>query len=208
MVLASMAVPWPPGRGSGAPDPGPSPLLAGTAVVSTFWTPAASVPRPAEEWPRGAGVPAPGAGYAWPLVPAPVVLTLFRAPEHPYGPGHRGVDLTGMPGQGVVAARGGTVVFSGSVAGRGVVSVQHDDGLRTTYEPLAPLVRAGAVVRAGDVVGLLAPDHPGCPAAACLHWGVRRDRTEYLDPLVLLSPPRVRLLPVPVPWPDGTSPGS
>jgi hypothetical protein len=33
---------------------------------------------------------------------------------------------------------------------------------------------------------------------------VRRDRLEYLDPLVLLRPLRVRLLPVPVPepWPD------
>jgi hypothetical protein len=31
---------------------------------------------------------------------------------------------------------------------------------------------------------------------------VRRDRLEYLDPLVLLRPPRVRLLPVPEPWPD------
>jgi murein DD-endopeptidase MepM/ murein hydrolase activator NlpD len=135
------------------------------------------------------------------LVPAPVVLTPFRAPEHVFGPGHRGVDLAGAAGQQVVAARAGTVVFSGMVADRGVVSVQHDDGLRTTYEPVRPTIPAGTVVRAGDVVGLLEPGHPGCPAATCLHWGLRRDRTEYLDPLVLLRPARVRLMPVPVPWP-------
>jgi len=89
-------------------------------------------------------------------------------------------------------------VFAGPVAGRGVVSVQHDDGLRTTYEPVLPAVAAGAIVAAGEVIGVLEPGHPGCPDAACLHWGVRRDRIDYLDPLVLLRPPRVRLLPVPV----------
>jgi murein DD-endopeptidase MepM/ murein hydrolase activator NlpD len=139
--------------------------------------------------------------YAWPLLPPPAVLTPFGAPENPFGPGHRGVDLAGSVGQPVRAARGGTVVFAGPVAGHGVVSVQHDDGLRTTYEPLAPTVRVGAVVAIGTVLGTLAAGHRGCPSP-CLHWGVRRDRLEYLDPLVLLRPPRVRLLPVPDPWPD------
>ena len=149
-----------------------------------------------------AGVPAPGAGYAWPLHPAPTVLTRFAASENPFGPGHRGVDLAGAAGQPVLAAQDGIVVFAGTVAGHGVVSVQHPDRLRTTYEPVAPQVTAGTTVRRGDVLALLAPGHPGCPAPACLHWGVRRDRYDYLDPLVLLRPPRVRLLPVPVPWPE------
>jgi murein DD-endopeptidase MepM/ murein hydrolase activator NlpD len=143
---------------------------------------------------------APGASYAWPLAPPPAVLTPFRAPEHPFGPGHRGVDLAGTLGQPVHAARDGMVVFAGQLAGRGVVSVQHPDGLRTTYEPVLPSVVAGARVGRGEPVGLLQAGHPGC-AAVCLHWGVRRDRLEYLDPLALLRPPRVRLLPVPDPWP-------
>lgn len=151
--------------------------------------------------PPGAGVPAPGARYAWPLLPPPAVATRFRAPPHAYGRGHRGVDLTGSAGQPVLAARGGTVVFAGPVGGRGVVSVHHDDGLRSTYEPVRPAVAAGAVVRAGEVIGVLEPGHAGCVPAACLHWGVRRGRLEYLDPLVLLRPPEVRLLPVPDPWP-------
>ncbi len=129
------------------------------------------------------------------------MLTPFGAPEDPFGPGHRGVDLAGTVGQPVLAARGGTVVFAGPVAGHGVVSVQHDDGLRTTYEPLVPAVQPGAVVATGDLLGALSAGHRGC-SAVCLHWGVRRDRLEYLDPLVLLRPPRVRLLPVPEPWPD------
>jgi murein DD-endopeptidase MepM/ murein hydrolase activator NlpD len=144
--------------------------------------------------PAGAGVPAPGSGYAWPLSPPPIVASPFRAPEHAYGPGHRGADLLGSVGQAVLAARAGVVVFAGAVGGRGVVSVDHDDGLRTTYEPLQPMVRAGTAVAAGAVLGVLLPGHRTC-TPACLHWGVRRNRLEYLDPLVLLRPTRVRLLP-------------
>ena len=140
-------------------------------------------------------------GYGWPLLPPPAVLAPFGAPEDPFGPGHRGVDLAGAIGQPVLAARGGTVAFAGPVAGHGVVSVQHDDGLRTTYEPLVPSVHGGDVVNAGAVLGTLVAGHRGC-SSPCLHWGVRRDRLEYLDPLVLLRPLRVRLLPVPEPWPD------
>jgi murein DD-endopeptidase MepM/ murein hydrolase activator NlpD len=82
------------------------------------------------------------------------------------------------------------------------VSVQHDDGLRTTYEPVVPVVRVGVKVAAGAVLGTLVAGHRGC-RSTCLHWGVRRDRLDYVDPLVLLMPPHVRLLPVPEPWPDG-----
>ena len=107
-------------------------------------------------------------GYAWPLHPPPAVLSPFRAPEHAYGPGHRGADLAGSVGQPVLAARAGVVVFAGPVGGRGVVSVQHDDGLRTTYEPVQPMVRAGTAVAAGAVLGVLAARpsglHAGLPA--------------------------------------------
>jgi len=147
---------------------------------------------------------APRAGYAWPLGPqVPVVVRPFEKPTHRFGPGHRGVDLTGPPGAAVLAAAAGLIVFAGVLAGRGVVSVQHADGMRTTYEPVAPAVAAGVTVARGAVLGALAPGHPGCPAA-CLHWGARRDRTTYVDPLLLLAPRHVRLLPVPDPWPDGS----
>ncbi|GEL17783.1 hypothetical protein PA7_16200 [Pseudonocardia asaccharolytica DSM 44247 = NBRC 16224] len=151
-------------------------------------------PRPA---PSDPGAPALEPGYGWPLDPPPAVGNPFREPAHRYGPGHRGVDLVGRPGQSVRAAREGTVVFAGPLAGRGVVSVQHDDGLRTTYEPVTAAVAAGAVVRRGEVLGGLEPGHPGCPDPACLHWGVRRGEADYLDPLLLVSPTRLRLLPVP-----------
>ena len=118
----------------------------------------------------------------------------FEAPLHAYGPGHRGVDLEGSPGAQVLAAGDGVVVFAGMVAGRPVVSIDHAGGLRTTYEPVHPSVAAGQVVARGSPIGVLAAGHPGCSAEACLHWGLRRGQA-YLDPLALLRPPRLTLLP-------------
>jgi murein DD-endopeptidase MepM/ murein hydrolase activator NlpD len=132
--------------------------------------------------------------WSLPLAGTHDVTRPFDPPAGPYGPGHRGVDLSGAPGSRVLAAGAGVVVFAGMVAGRGVVSVDHTDGLRTTYEPVSPSVAAGRQVARGSPIGTLLDGHPGCPAAACLHWGLRRGET-YLDPLVLLRPPRVRLLP-------------
>jgi murein DD-endopeptidase MepM/ murein hydrolase activator NlpD len=124
-----------------------------------------------------------------------VVVRRFEPPPHPWLPGHRGVDLVAVPGAPVRAAGAGVVRFAGQVAGRGVVSVDHADGLRTTYEPVTPAVVAGQVVRAGEVIGALDAGHPGCPLTACLHWGLRRGEV-YLDPLALVGRARVRLLPL------------
>jgi murein DD-endopeptidase MepM/ murein hydrolase activator NlpD len=142
-----------------------------------------------------AGAPAPDrAGYGWP-VDGPVVVRRFDPPPAPWLPGHRGVDLAGAPGGAVRSAGAGTIVFAGGVAGRGVVSIAHPGGLRTTYEPVLSGLRPGAVVAAGEEIGVLAAGHPGCPAPACLHWGLRRGG-EYLDPLTLLGLGRVRLRPL------------
>jgi murein DD-endopeptidase MepM/ murein hydrolase activator NlpD len=151
--------------------------------------------------PRAAGadpaaVPVPGRPVLWtaPLAGELRVTRPFDPPATGYGAGHRGVDLAGSPGQPVLAAGAGVVLFAGMVAGRPVVSVVHADGLRTTYEPVVPSVAAGQAVARGSPIGTLAAGHAGCPAAACLHWGLRHGDT-YLDPLLLLRPPRVRLLP-------------
>ena len=177
----------PPGADGVPPPPGGGPAPEGR--------PDGAGPAPAPPRPSGAGIPAPGADYAWPLLPPPAVTAVFRKPAFRYGRGHRGADLAGAPGQAVLVAREGVVVFAGRIAGRGVVSVDHPDGLRSTYEPVTAAVVAGARLAGGDPVGTLEPGHTGCPVAACLHWGVRRERLDHLDPLVLLRPPRVRLLP-------------
>lgn len=150
--------------------------------------------------------PARPAGV-WPLSPAPAVTRTFEPPDDPWGSGHRGVDLRGSPGQQVVAALPGTVSFAGMVAGRGVVVVGHDDGTRTTYEPVAASVRVGDRVAAGAPLGTLAWAGTHCPPDACLHWGWRRGET-YLDPLTLVGGGPVRLLPLwgPAPVADAVPP--
>ena len=144
-----------------------------------------------------AGPPAPPAAtYRWPLDGRPSVVRRFAPPPRPWLPGHRGVDLAGAPGAVVRAAGAGVVHFAGRLAGRGVVSIDHPGGLRTTYEPLTPTVHSGQSVAAGDPIGYLDAGHPGCPVPGCLHWGLRRGDA-YLDPLALLGLARVRLLPQP-----------
>jgi murein DD-endopeptidase MepM/ murein hydrolase activator NlpD len=132
--------------------------------------------------------------FGWPVQP-PSVVRPFDPPPQPWHAGHRGVDLAAAPAVVVHAAGAGTVVYAGVIAGRGVVSVAHPGGLRTTYEPVAPTVAVGDVVAAGDELGTLEAGHLGCPAAACLHWGLRRGDV-YLDPLALLGLGRARLLPL------------
>ncbi|MDQ4094536.1 MAG: M23 family metallopeptidase [Actinomycetota bacterium] len=134
--------------------------------------------------------------FSWPLAGRPAVVRAFQAPAVPYGPGHRGVDLASVAGAAVLAAGAGTVLFAAVVAGRGVVSVEHPGGLRTTYEPVSATVAAGERVARGEQLGTVQLGHRGCTATACLHWGVRRDPGDYVDPLRLVVMPRVRLLPV------------
>nr|WP_245649475.1 M23 family metallopeptidase [Nocardia shimofusensis] len=150
----------------------------------------------------GAGAfAAPTGEFDWPLRPRPAVERRFDKPEQDWLPGHRGVDLAGTSGQAVLAAGEGIVVFAGTVAGRPLVSVDHEGGLRTTYEPVEATVSVGDRVGRGAVLGTLDAGHAGCAAAACLHWGLRREsghrgRPEYLDPLGALRLAPLRLLPL------------
>jgi murein DD-endopeptidase MepM/ murein hydrolase activator NlpD len=142
-----------------------------------------------------AAAPAPVSGFALPVAPPPNVLNPFHAPDTPYGRGHRGVDLAAATGSSVRAAGRGRVVFAGTVAGRGVVSIEHEGGLRTTYEPVTATVRAGREVTVSEVIGTLQVGHPGCSPVACLHWGARLPGRLYVDPMSLLGSWPVRLLP-------------
>ena len=142
---------------------------------------------------------AEAARLQWPLRPAATVTRGFDAPAPNWTRGHRGVDLAGSTGQPVFASAGGTVVVAGELAGRPLVSVQHPGGLRTSYEPVHPAVRAGQRVETGTALGVLLDGHAGCPVRACLHWGAMwgpAARADYVDPLALLASTPVVLKPV------------
>ncbi len=135
----------------------------------------------------------------WPLRPRPAVVREFDAPSPNWHAGHRGVDLAGARGQPVYAAGDATVVFAGLLAGRPVVALAHPGGLHTSYEPVRASVRVGQLVTAATVVGELVAGHPGCPAAACLHWGAMwgpASGADYVDPLGLVRSTPIRLKPL------------
>ncbi|WP_438485646.1 murein hydrolase activator EnvC family protein [Streptomyces sp. S186] len=170
---------------------------AGVADAATPYAVAAPAPGPAR----------PAEDRSWPVDgPAgthPVVLRGWDPPPTPWAAGHRGVDLAASRGAVVKAATHGRIAFAGTVAGRGVLTIEVSDSghppLRTTYEPIRATVREGQHVTAGQPVGVL-EDGPYHCRAPCLHWGLLRGTT-YLNPLSLLPPEALhngpsRLLPV------------
>lgn len=153
-------------------------LVGATLAMSALWSAAlVELPAPAAASRTDTVRPVPGE-----------VAAEFDPPEQPYGPGRRGVRLVAVPGEAVRAARGGEVVFAGPVAGTPWVSVDHGGGLRTSYGPVEPAVRAGEPVEVGDVLGRLVEGDGG------LHWGARIEGT-YIDPLDLLRSWRPVLVP-------------
>lgn len=118
-----------------------------------------------------------------PVPPPLIVGRKFDPPDVRWHAGHRGVDI--CPGVGTVvrAPRAGLVIYAGPLAHTNVISVRHRDGLRTTFQPVTPLVSPRQWVAAGTALGTLEPGHEG----NCLHWGVKMGRDTYLNPLVLLA---------------------
>ncbi len=164
-------------------------VLVVLAVLVSLTRPAGASGAPVAPVPVG----------VWPLQPRPAVVRAFEPPDLPFGRGHRGVDLAGIPGQPVGSALGGRVTFAGPLAGRGVVVVDHGV-TRTTYEPVAVSVHVGQLVLPGQRLGTLQLFGSHCFPRACLHWGWIRGDT-YLDPLLLVGAGPVRLLPLWLPTP-------
>jgi murein DD-endopeptidase MepM/ murein hydrolase activator NlpD len=130
----------------------------------------------------------------WPLAGAVQVMSGFDPPQQPWSAGHRGIDLAAHAGQPVLAAAAGRVTYAAHLAARGVVVVNHGS-VRTTYEPVDPLVAVGQLVQLGTVIGRVSSG--GHCADRCLHLGLR-DGSRYLDPALLIQGergPELRLLP-------------
>ncbi len=138
---------------------------------------------------------APSRGFVWPLSPRPALLRPFEQPHSQWSSGHRGVDLGAVVGQAVFSAGDGVVAFSGVIAGRGVITVRHSGGLRTTYEPVDQRLAAAGVVHRGSPIGVVSATPGHCAPLTCLHWGALVGQV-YRDPLSLLGFGRPILLPL------------
>ena len=131
----------------------------------------------------------PAAGsWTWPVV-GPVIRA-FEPPETPFGSGHRGIDIAVPVGTVVVAPDAGLVTFAGRVGGELFVTLDHGEGLTSTYSWVSvSLVRRGDAVARGAPIAQTGRGHPGS-SVPHLHLGVRLDGV-YLDPLDFLGPASV-----------------
>ena len=132
--------------------------------------------------------------WSWPVAPPHPLARPYLAPPTPYAAGHRGIDIRAWAGSPITAPDGGTVHFVGVVVDRPVLSITHDGGVLSSFEPVSSALSAGDPVVRGEVIGTLLDGHCSTP---CLHLGARVDGA-YVNPLLFLGG---------VPWsvllPDG-----
>jgi len=179
------------GAATATPAPTATPTDTSTLIATATLAVQMNATAPAAIAPRVA----PGRGFVWPLSPRPALLRSFAQPHSQWSSGHRGVDLAAVVGQAVFSAGDGVVAFSGAIAGRGVITVRHSGGLRTTYEPVDQRLAAASVVHRGSPIGVVSATPGHCVPLTCLHWGALSGQV-YRDPLSLLGFGRPILLPL------------
>jgi murein DD-endopeptidase MepM/ murein hydrolase activator NlpD len=168
--------------------------IAGAAVLAVLvGPPAAATTTASPADPGGARTAAPSArAWVWPLGGFRIAEP-YAAPAHAYGAGHRGIDLEPRHGARVRSPASGVVAFAGTVAGRGVLTIDHGGGLVTTLEPISSQLRPGDAVGRGQDVGDVAVG--GHAAPGTIHFGVRLNGI-YINPMRLIGGvPRAVLLP-------------
>jgi len=125
-----------------------------------------------------------GSHWVWPDPPPHRISRGFQAPATRYSTGHRGIDIVAVEGEPISAPTDAVVHFSGHVVDRPVLTLETNDGLLISMEPVESSATQGARVAKGDVIATTA--RGGHCDGACVHLGVRRDG-EYVSPLLFLG---------------------
>ncbi|WP_459614208.1 peptidoglycan DD-metalloendopeptidase family protein [Bordetella sp. 2513F-2] len=162
------------------PQPEPVPLGEPGAPATTT-PPAATTPPPATppapaEPPPSRAADAGVINWGWPATGA--VMQKFSAAT-------KGIDIAGTPGDPVVAAADGKVMYSGNgVRGLGnLIIINHQNGFITAYaHNRALLVKTGQDVKRGAKIAELGQSDAASPR---LHFEIRRQGTP-VDPLQYL----------------------
>jgi murein DD-endopeptidase MepM/ murein hydrolase activator NlpD len=129
-----------------------------------------------------------------PPIPGAIQVKDFDLPKEIFASGHRGVDYLSTFGTPVVAAADGVITHAGVIANRSTISVTHNE-LRTTYEPVKPIVKMGDFVKQGEIIGYLQQTGSHCFPKSCLHFGLKQGKN-YLNPIITNSRKYPRLLPL------------
>lgn len=129
-----------------------------------------------------------------PPIPGSTNVKDFYLPIDTYAAGHRGVDFLSTFGTPVLSAADGVVTHSGFIANRWTITVTHEN-LRTTYEPVKPIVKFGEKINQGQVIGYLQQIGSHCFPESCLHFGLKEGKN-YLNPNTYSFKKYPRLLPL------------
>jgi murein DD-endopeptidase MepM/ murein hydrolase activator NlpD len=165
-----------------------APLVAARSVTFRVRSRPAAVERPAaaEPAPPSRSVPGTGsAGWRWPLLGR--ITQRFGETLTRYGL-HQGIDIDGVTGDAVRAARRGRVILAGRADACGGIQVRvdHGGGVVSWYRHLSRTdVRIGGTVEAGRIIGRVGDT--GCSLGSHLHFAIARSGT-FVDPLRYLPP--------------------
>lgn len=154
-----------------------------TALLSFFLVLVTAMPPVSElHSPTAVSETKQGSESSWqlPLAPPFNILRHFEAPQERWGAGHRGVDLSTVPDEKVLAPTSGTVTFVGRVVDRGVLTIQVPGNKLVSFEPVETGLEVGDGVLRGEEIAVRSEG--GHCESRCLHIGVRHNG-EYINPL-------------------------
>ena len=135
------------------------------------------------EHPSATAHPGPSADFLWP-VDGGAFMRPFGEPRRHHL--HAGVDIRGMRGQDILAAKDGVVAFCGGTrTGYGtMVVLDHGDGVQTLYAHAQKvLVRQGEAVKRGEAIALLG--RTGNATTEHCHFEIRLEN-HAVDPMPYL----------------------
>ncbi|RSX52273.1 M23 family metallopeptidase [Bifidobacterium callimiconis] len=138
-----------------------------------------------------------GMGFGWPIMVEgnPNLVQRFDNPPKPWLAGHRGLDLQASSGTELFSPSSGILTFAGQVGGKNVLTIDHGDGISTTYEPATTMLPVGTILRKGESFGRVDGHSDHCDGN-CLHWGLRQGKRQYRNPEHAVRPQRIALKPV------------
>lgn len=136
------------------------------------------------------------ASMRWPVDHA-LIVGRYDVQDKRWLPGHRGVDLRTRSHETIIAPADGVIAFSGKVSGKSVVTIRHGakpGSLTSTFEPAVTLRAVGTGVSKGERFAQVEGDSDHC-ADQCLHWGLKTETRDYMDPSDKVRSTRIGLKP-------------
>ena len=146
-----------------------------------------------------AALPADRPNWVLPFSSDFTIIQGFDPPPKPWLSGSRGIWVTvASDDRSLSSPCEGTVIYSGMLAGRPVLSIECA-GIHSTFEPVSSSLRTGEAVHRGQLIATIdprqAPSTDDLNRRGDVHWGAKISRYRYVNPLRMLhGHPRLKAL--------------